>query len=110
MLSDFQAKLRATGVKETTIAGHLRHLRAALGWAVSQELLPKVPKIEMPKRAKGVTKTMRGRPITTEEYERMLASVAAVRKVGSEQVEETAQGPVAVRPAAERSPGAVLGR
>ena len=33
----------------------------------------------MPKRAKGVTKLMRARPITAEEFDRMLAVVPAVR-------------------------------
>ncbi len=78
VLSRFQAGLRKTGMHETSIATHLRHLRAALGWAVSMRLLPKVPEIPMPKRAKGRS-LMRGRPISTEEFERMLAAVPAVR-------------------------------
>src|SRR5262245_10263340 len=43
-LSRFQAELRGTGVKETTIATHLRHIRAALGWAVTVSLIAQVPK------------------------------------------------------------------
>lgn len=78
VLSRFQAGLRKTGIKETSIATHLRHLKAALNWAVSMGLLPKLPAIEMPKRAKGQT-LMRGRPITAEEFDRMIAAVAAVR-------------------------------
>lgn len=77
-LSKFQAKMRLEEMRETTIATHLRHLRAALSWAVSMELLPKVPDLHMPKRARGRT-LMRGRPITTEEFERMLAAVPKVR-------------------------------
>jgi integrase len=77
-LSRFQAELRKSGIKETSIATHLRHVRAALGWAVAMDMLPSVPKIQMPKRAKGRT-LMRGRPITAEEFERMLAKVPAVR-------------------------------
>jgi integrase len=77
-LSRFQAELRKTGIKETSIATHLRHVRAALSWAVAMGMLPSVPKIQMPKRAKGRT-LMRGRPITAEELERMLAKVSAVR-------------------------------
>ena len=76
----FQTQLRKTGIKETTIAGHLRHLRAALSWAVRQKMLAEVPLIEKPHRASGITKSMRGRPITAEEYERMLAVVPDVRK------------------------------
>lgn len=78
VLSKFQAKMRLEGMRETTIATHLRHLRAAISWAVSMELVPKVPDFHMPKRARGRT-LMRGRPITTEEFERMLAVVPKVR-------------------------------
>ncbi len=77
-LSLFQAKLRELGLAETTIAGHLAHLRAALSWAHSVGMLAAVPKIEMPKRAKGKS-LMRGRPITTEEFDRILAAVKKVR-------------------------------
>jgi integrase len=65
---------------ESTIAGHLAHLKAALNWAKSQKLLPQVPAFPRLKRArmsKGA-KVMRGRPITTEEFERMLEQVEAV--------------------------------
>lgn len=77
-VSMFQAKLRERKVKETSIASYLRHLKAALNWAVSMGLLPSAPKIHMPKRGKG-QKVMRGRPITTDEYERMLKEVPTVR-------------------------------
>jgi integrase len=77
-LSRFQAKLRQEGMKDTTLATHLRHLHAGLSWAVSMGMLPKVPDFHMPKRAKGRT-LMRGRPITTEEFERILAKVPDVR-------------------------------
>ncbi len=78
VLSRFQAALRKTGIKETSIATHLRHLRAALGWAVSMQLLAVRPDIQMPKRARGRT-LMRGRPITAEEFERMLAATVKTR-------------------------------
>ncbi len=55
ILSKFQAKMRQEGMRETTIATHLRHLRAAVSWGVSMELLPKVPDFHMPKRARGLT-------------------------------------------------------
>ena len=78
VLSRFQAKLRQEGMKDTTIATHLRHLHAALSWAVSMGILPTVPDFHMPKRAKGLT-LMRGRPITAEEFERMTAKVPKTR-------------------------------
>lgn len=77
-LSRFQAGLRRTGIAETSVATHLRHIRAALGWAHAMGLLPRMPEIQMPKRAKGKT-FMRGRPVTSEEFERMLAKVPEVR-------------------------------
>ena len=82
-LSRFQSDLRATGVAETTIATHLRHIRAALSWALAMGLVSEVPKIIMPKRARGIT-LMRGRPITAEEFERMIAVVPYVRPDDSE--------------------------
>ena len=78
VISKFQSKLRATGMKETSIATQLRHLRAALSWGVSMGMLPKMPDFHMPKRAKG-RNLMRGRPITAEEFERMLAATPKVR-------------------------------
>ena len=41
-------------------------------------LMPAMPKIHMPKRSKG-QRMMRGRPITAEEYEKMLRTVPDVR-------------------------------
>ncbi len=70
-LSHFQSKLRENGLAESTIASMLAHLRAALNWAAKMGMLPKAPTIERPKRAKG-SKMMKGRPITLEEFERML--------------------------------------
>ena len=78
VVSQFQSKLRQEGMKETTIAHHLRNIRAALRWAAAMGLLPKAPKIEMPKIAKGQT-LMKGRPITGEEFDRMIAEVKSER-------------------------------
>jgi integrase len=71
---------RVGKLTESTIAGHLAHLKAALNWAKSQKLLPQVPAFPRLKRAKMSkgAKVMRGRPITTEEFERMLAAVETV--------------------------------
>ena len=48
-----------------------------LSWGVRMGLLAKLPSIEIPRRAKG-QKLMKGRPITGEEFERMLAKVPDV--------------------------------
>lgn len=73
-ISRFQSKLRDNGLAESSIKGHLAHLKAALRWAHDQKMIAAVPKIAMPKRANG----MKGRPITAEEFERMLSKVPAV--------------------------------
>jgi len=56
---------------EATIARHLRHLKAIVRWAKREGLLTVLPEFTMPKRAKGA-KMMRGRPITGEEFDRMV--------------------------------------
>lgn len=88
LLSKFQTELRnyrrkgpdetLLALTETSIGAYLAHLKAALGWAVKMKLLREVPQIEMPQQAKGRT-MMRGRPITGEEFDRMIAAVPAVR-------------------------------
>ena len=72
--------LRAGGMKDTTLAVHLAHLKPVLKWAVRQGYLRTMPDIDMPKRAKGVSQAMRGRPITGEELDRMIAKVPDKRK------------------------------
>jgi integrase len=76
--SRFAAAMRKEGMKDTTLAHHLRHIKAATRWAVKMGLMSKAPAIEMPKRAKGQSQA-RSRAITTEEYERVLLAVAKAR-------------------------------
>lgn len=73
----FVTDLRSRNRTEATIAHHLRHLKATMRWAHKQGLLAVLPAFSMPKRVKGA-KVMRGRPITGEEFDRMLAAVPAV--------------------------------
>ena len=42
-------------------------------------LLAEIPRIEMPKRARGQV-LMRGRPITVEEFERVLEAALKIQK------------------------------
>jgi integrase len=97
-LSYLQSKLRETGRSESTIAGHLAHLRAALQWAVNMGMLLAVPKISKPKRAKATT-VMKGRPITREEFERMLAAVPKALRGRNSRKKQ----PVDAKPAVIRS-------
>ena len=73
-ISLYQSELRKTGIKETSVACYLRHLRTALNWAVRKGLLRELPDFDMPKQVAGV-KLMRGRPITAEEFDRMLEKI-----------------------------------
>jgi integrase len=70
-------KLRDAGRSEATIKSHLAHLKAALNWGVRMGMLARAPSIDMPKRVKGAS-MMKGRPITLEEFERMLRTVRKV--------------------------------
>ncbi len=78
-LSHLVVVLREGGVAETTIAAYLAHLKATLNWAVRQKLLaarPAFPKVHRLKKSNG--RPMKGRAITTEEFERMLKAVPGV--------------------------------
>ena len=74
-IKDADGKTRTieTKIKETTIASILRQVRAALGWAVSVGMLAAVPKVNMPKGARG--RKMKGGAVIGEQFDRMLAAV-----------------------------------
>lgn len=73
VLSQFASALRPA-LSETSIDTYLTHLSSALHWAVEVGLLAKAP--QRPRIR--VQKTMRSRPATGEELDRMLAVVPAV--------------------------------
>jgi len=91
-LSRFQRKLSENGMKATTLASHLRSIRAALNWAVRKGLMRKAPNVDMPKRAKGIDRTMRSRPVTGEEFERMVTVTPQVRKLEPEKWQRLIEG------------------
>lgn len=67
---------KARKVSAATVRKYFQHLQTALKWAVSQGMLRAVP--NFPKQTRQTQrggKLMKGRPITTEEFERMLAAV-----------------------------------
>jgi integrase len=96
-LSRFQATLRDGKRSEDTIKGYLNHLRAALGWAVGQEMIFKVPTIKKVQRAKkgGGGHKGKGRAIAEEEFQRLLDKVPAAlggwRKLKREAARKTAR-------------------
>jgi hypothetical protein len=75
-LNSFTTLCLSEGLSKHTIGAYLRHLKASLRWAVSQKLLMECPVIRMPKgTSSGKAK---GRAVTGEEFERMLAAVPKV--------------------------------
>ena len=83
-VSYFRTELRRKGRKPATVASYLRHLKAALRWAHAQGYIASVPDCKPPKGA-SVATTMKGRPITGEEFDRLIDAVAKV--VESDKVE-----------------------
>ena len=78
-ISKLVKKLREQGLEEITIKYSLGHLRSAMNWAKSQKLIAQVPEFPKFKRARA-KKLMRGRPITLEEFERIIKAIPAVMK------------------------------
>ena len=76
-LSYWQSELRKGGRAEDTIKGHTAHLVSALRRAVDWGMLPELPKVTVPHRAKKVS-LMKGRPLAGEEFERMLSKTVSV--------------------------------
>lgn len=73
----FVKALRKDGRAEASIASRLRGLSVAANWAVENKLLAASPAFKIPKKAKG-KKSMRGRPISAEEFDRMIAKTEKV--------------------------------
>lgn len=71
VISQYAAKLRATGVAAWTVRGHLSELRKTLRWAFRMGLLASVPAIELPR----ALNKAKARPITLEEFERFIANI-----------------------------------
>lgn len=70
-------------VSEDTIKSRLGTLRAAINWAARVGLMREAPKFPMPprvKRSKMGRKKMRSRPVTGEEFDRLLDATPKVRK------------------------------
>ncbi len=78
-ISKLVQKQRKEGLEEITIKNSLGHLKAALNWAESMNLIGRVPRFPKFKRAR-TEKAMRGRPITLEEFERMIEAIPKVIK------------------------------
>jgi len=77
-LSRFRGLLLEDGLSPNSVATYVRTIRAAIGWAYDMDLIADLPKI---RARKGLKKRsgMRSRPITAEEFDRILATVVKVR-------------------------------
>lgn len=73
-LTAFVRELRRRHLSPATIARHLRQLKVALRWAYRQGLLNKLPEFDRIKQSKGA----RGRAVTGEEFDRLIAAVPSV--------------------------------
>ena len=75
-LSRFHSLAKKRDVSGYTVRKYFQHLQTALKWAKEQGLIKSVP--VFPKQAKQTqrgAKLMKGRPITGEEFDRMLAAI-----------------------------------
>ncbi len=74
-ISEWSAKLREQGKTKGAISRYLRTLRTALRWAERIRLIHEAPYISIPRRGRKKKRLMKGRPITLEEFERMIKVV-----------------------------------
>ena len=106
-MSTFAAALRKEGTNDSTIAHHLRHVKAATRWAAKLGLMRRAPAIEMPKAGKG--SQARSRAVTGEEFEQILA-VPTARPRDAAQWDRYLTGLWLSGSAAVRSPSPHVGR
>ncbi|HEX4069868.1 MAG TPA: site-specific integrase [Planctomycetaceae bacterium] len=74
-ISTLQMRMREAKLREPSILSYLKCLRAALGWAKRVGLLNEIPSIVWPKDAEEAG----GRPISGEEFERLLLACDKLR-------------------------------
>jgi integrase len=72
VLSRWAAALRASGLREASVATHLRCVRSALSWGHKMGMVPSVPQVVMPEASRS-----RGRPLSIWEVARLLRAVDA---------------------------------
>lgn len=102
-VSRFHLLAKKRGVSSSTVKKYFQHLQTALNWAKERGYIKTVPMVS--KRVKATTKgakLMKGRPITGEEFDRMLEAVRPA--LLAEVAEKTAQKPSG---AVKRAPRAV---
>ena len=78
-LTTLQRRLLDAGREPATVESICRHLKAALNWAKEQNIIQQVPRFPRLNKVR-TAKQMKGRPITAEEFERMLQTVEKALK------------------------------
>jgi len=78
-ITSFATELQSRGLSDGTVAKYLRTLSAALSWAKKHRIIAEAPNIIMPEVAPR-KRRMKGRPLTLEEFERLLTAVATTVK------------------------------
>lgn len=76
-LQSWIGKLRQEGLADASVRAYWRTLRAALSWAVDQELLTDVPRVRLTRAEK---RRARSRAVTPEEFAKILQACKAVRE------------------------------
>lgn len=74
VLVRFASSLRAEELAPSTIKGYVAEVGRILRWGDRLGLIARAPRIEIPKGSAG----MKGRPITAEEYDRLVAKIPDV--------------------------------
>jgi len=91
-ISRLLGELLKAGLSHQTASTYLREIRVCLQWAIDVKLLPTLP--AFPRGAKRGTGKSKGRPLATEEFERMLSAIpiGLVAKKKSKSVGKTRSG------------------
>ncbi len=76
-MKQWRQKMLAAGMPATSVASYLKHVRASLGWAEENGYIKVAPRVRT-----GTTAKMKGRPLTAEEFERMLRVTPQVKPIG----------------------------
>lgn len=76
VIGEFTDELESVCNSTATIKKHLAYVRTMLRWAKRRNYISDMPDIEIPR----IRATMKGRPITKEEFERMIKKTKKLRR------------------------------
>ena len=79
-LTEFQKRLLNAGRSPATVESHCRHLKAAMNWARDEKIIQTVPQFPKLNKVRSA-KVMKGRPITGEEFDRLILAVDTLLKM-----------------------------